>query len=96
MLRRRGDRVDLVVRLSPRAARAGVVGVRDGRLVVRVTAPPVDGAANRALLEVLADACAVPRSAVTLLAGAQAREKRVSLPLAAEERLLALCRSLDT
>ena len=45
--RRRGVRID--VRVIPRARRAGIDGVRDGRLVVRVTAPPVDGAANDAI-----------------------------------------------
>jgi len=78
------------VRLIPRAARAGLAGTRDGRLLVRVTAPPVEGAANEALVAVLAEACGVPPSAVRLEAGRRSREKRVSLPAAAAERLRAM------
>lgn len=78
------------VRLIPRAARAGLAGIREGRLLVRVTAPPVEGAANEALVAVLAEACGVPRSAVRLEAGTRSRQKRVSLPAAAAERLRAM------
>lgn len=78
------------VRVTPRAARAGLAGTRDGRLLVRVTAPPVEGAANEALVAVLAEACGVPRSTVRLEAGGRSREKRVSFPAAAAERLRAM------
>ena len=44
---------------------------------LRLTAPPVEGAANRALVEFLADALDVPKSAVEIVAGARSREKRV-------------------
>jgi hypothetical protein len=69
--------VRLGVRVVPRASRSSVAGVRDGRLVVRVTAPPVEGAANDAVLDVLAGALGVPRRAVSILAGATHREKTV-------------------
>ena len=51
--------------------------VREGALVVRVSAPPVEGAANEAVVEVLADSLALPRRAVTLVSGDHARMKRV-------------------
>jgi len=42
------------VRLSPRASSSQITGERDGRITARVTAPPVDGKANRALIELVA------------------------------------------
>lgn len=69
--------VRLAVRVVPRASRSALAGVRAGRLVVRVTAPPVDGAANEAVLEVIAKAAGVPRRAVSILAGETYREKTV-------------------
>ena len=53
--------------------------VREGVLVVRVSAPPVEGAANEAVVEVLADSLALPRRAVTLVSGEQGRLKRVRI-----------------
>ena len=72
-----GIRLD--VRLTPRASRTEIGGVRDGRLVVRVTAPPVDRAANDALVEALADALDVPRRAVLIVAGQTSRQKTVEV-----------------
>ena len=48
--------VVITVRVIPRAARSGVAGTRDGALLVRLNAPPVDGAANAELIEVVAAA----------------------------------------
>lgn len=75
------DGVELAVRLTPRGGAARIEGVAewDGRpvLKVRVAAAPVEGAANDALVAFLAKALAVPRSAVTLVAGDRARVKRL-------------------
>jgi uncharacterized protein YggU (UPF0235/DUF167 family) len=65
------------VRLTPRAAADRVDGVVDGVLRARVTAPPVEGAANHALLRLLADELGVPRRDVRLVAGAGGRTKVV-------------------
>jgi uncharacterized protein len=65
------------VRVIPRAARSGVAGTRDGALLVRLNAPPVDGAANVELIQVIADALGVPRRSVTLVSGDRSRQKRV-------------------
>ena len=75
--------VELFVRLTPRAGRSGVVGIaeRDGRpcLEMRLAAPPVDGAANAALVAWLASTLRLPRRAVTLVAGERSRLKRVRI-----------------
>jgi uncharacterized protein (TIGR00251 family) len=65
------------VRVIPRAGRTGIAGTRDGALLVRLGAPPVDGAANAELMELLADALDVPRRALTIVSGERSRSKQV-------------------
>ncbi len=67
----------VAVRLQPRARANEIVGERDGRLLVRVTAPPVDGAANEALCRLLAKRLGVAPGRVSVVHGAGAREKLV-------------------
>lgn len=77
------DGLILAVRLTPRGGAARIEGVAewDGQpvLKVRVPAPPVEGAANDALVAFLAKALDVPRSAVAIVAGDRARVKRLRL-----------------
>jgi hypothetical protein len=74
----------LRVRVQPRAARDAIVGWRDGVLAVRVTAPPVDGRANRAVTALLADALGIRPSAVSVAAGERRRDKLVRVAGLAE------------
>ena len=67
------------VRLTPRASRDEIVGLRDGLLLVRVTAAPVDGAANEALVRLLAKALRVPPRDLRIASGATARTKVVEV-----------------
>jgi uncharacterized protein len=69
------DHTDLSVRAQPRAARSEIVGQRGDALKVRLTAPPVEGAANRELEKLLAKVLGVSRSSVEVLRGASGREK---------------------
>ena len=69
----------LHVRVSPGATQAGVVGRHGDAWKVRVAAPPEDGRANDALVRLLADTLAVPRSAVRLVSGHGARDKILEL-----------------
>jgi uncharacterized protein len=71
------DGCEIVVRLQPRARANEIVGERDGVLVVRVTAPPVDGRANEALCRLIAKRARVGVQRVSILRGAGAREKVV-------------------
>lgn len=67
----------LEVVVVPRASRTRVVGEHGGRLKLQLAAPPVDGAANEALLGFLADALGVRRAAVVILRGESGRRKTV-------------------
>jgi uncharacterized protein (TIGR00251 family) len=67
------------VRVSPRAARAAIVGLHAGALKVSLTAAPVDGAANAALIELLADALDVPKRAVRIEHGDHNRQKTIAI-----------------
>ena len=69
----------LRVRVQPRASRDALSGEREGALLVRLTAPPVEGAANEALARFLGKALGVPPSAVRVLSGATGRHKVVSV-----------------
>lgn len=67
--------VTFAVRVIPRAARDRLAGWRQGRLLVRTTAPPLEGRANEALCALIADALGVAPSAVQVIRGAWARDK---------------------
>ena len=71
--------VVISVRVIPRAGRSGIAGTRDGALLVRLNAPPVEGAANDELVEVIAEALDVPTRSVTIISGARSRNKRVQV-----------------
>jgi len=76
-LRSRGDGVVLEVHVQPGARRTAIVGEHDGRLKVAVSAPPLDGRANVALVEMLSECLGLPQRVLTLEAGATGRNKRV-------------------
>jgi uncharacterized protein (TIGR00251 family) len=84
---RSGAPLRLDLRVIPRAPRSSIDGLRDGRVVVRVTAPPVDDAANDAVVALLADELDVPRRAVRVVAGATSRNKTVTIEGVGEEAL---------
>ena len=77
MLTVTNEGVLIAVRVVPRAARAGLAGIRENALLVRLNAAPVDGAANAELIEVLADALGVPKRAISISVGERSRRKTV-------------------
>jgi uncharacterized protein (TIGR00251 family) len=69
----------LEILVQPRASRAKIGPMHDGRLKVSVTAPPVDGEANAAVIELFAKQLGIARSRVEIVAGASSRRKTVKL-----------------
>ena len=74
-----GNGVRFSVHVQPRAARSGIAGMHGRAVKVRLQAPPVDGAANEALIALLAESLGVARREVFILAGATSRLKRVEV-----------------
>lgn len=79
--------VRLSVRVQPKASANAVTGIHGDALKVRITAPPVDGAANEALVELLSATFGIPQYAITIVAGAGSRSKVVQLAGLTEERV---------
>jgi uncharacterized protein (TIGR00251 family) len=71
--------VEIDIRVIPRARASRIDGERDGRLLVRLAAPPVEGAANDALIEFLAALLDIPKRSVRLVAGERSRQKRIAI-----------------
>ncbi len=69
----------LSVRIQPRSSRNELVRLEGGGIKIRLTAPPVDNAANEALIEFLADALSVPKSRVAVVSGRASRDKVVRI-----------------
>ena len=67
------------IRVQPRASKNELVGWHGAALKVRLTAPPVEGAANEALVELLAGALGVRRAEIRILTGQTGRQKRVAV-----------------
>jgi len=78
--------VVLDIHVIPRASRTAVDGVYDGALKIRLHAPPVDGQANQALIEWLADRLGIARRDIELLRGATARRKQLRVSAGASQR----------
>ena len=69
--------VSFAVRVQPRARKSAVTGVHDNALKIALNAPPLEGRANAALIELLADLLQVSRSRISILTGEQSRQKVV-------------------
>lgn len=67
------------VRVQPRASRNEIVGVLGGALKVKLSAPPVDGAANAGLIDLLADELGVPKRRIRIVLGESARTKVIEI-----------------
>jgi uncharacterized protein len=69
------------VHVQPRASKIAIVGCHQEALKIKLTAPPVGGAANKQCLQILAKALAVPQSALTITSGLTSRKKKICLAL---------------
>ena len=74
-----GDRVLVEVHVVPRASQTAIVGTHDGRVKVSLAAPPVDGAANAALVAFFAKALGRPKRDVELTRGETSRKKTLAI-----------------
>lgn len=90
----KADAVEIDIQVVPRASRTRVVGVLGDRLKVQISSPPVDGAANEALIEFMAVTLAVKRSEVSIARGETSKKKCLRItgldPRTAAEKLAAL------
>ena len=80
----------IAIRVTPRSAKPGIDGWREGadgreELEVRVAEAPADGAANEAVVNLLAKTLGIRRSEVEIISGATSRHKRVAIPFTAGE-----------
>jgi len=78
-LREHAGAVTFDVLVQPRASRAKLGPVHDGRLKVAVTSPPVDGEANAAVIELIAKTLGIAKGAVEVIAGASSRRKTLKV-----------------
>jgi hypothetical protein len=79
--------VTFAVRVIPRSSRNQVAGVSDDALKLKLTAPPVEGAANEALIGFLAERLGVRKSAVSIISGERNRSKTVRVEGVTRERV---------
>ena len=85
-----GTGVQFTVHVQPRASRNEICGIQGNELKMRLTAPPVDDAANKLCIEFLAGELKVAKSRVTILSGAKSRHKTVKVIGINGETLLSL------
>jgi len=67
------------IRVIPRASRCELAGVQGDALKIRITAPPVEGAANKECIRFLSDMLGVKRSQIKIIAGHRSKNKKVSI-----------------
>lgn len=85
----------LKVYVQPRASKNEITGIHNGGLKLRLTTPPVDGKANKAVLAYLAKKLGLPKSSLTLKSGHQNRNKVVVIEHCSEERLHTLIKDIS-
>jgi uncharacterized protein (TIGR00251 family) len=76
-IRQEKNGASFAVKVAPRASHNKIAQISEGVLKVRLTAPPVEGAANRALVKLLAKALGLPKSKVQVIKGLKSRDKRI-------------------
>ena len=81
------DQIEFSVRVIPRSSRTEIVGEYDGTVKVRLSSPPVDGAANVELIKLFAKRLGVPRSAVEIVSGETSKTKRLRVDGVTAEQL---------
>lgn len=78
-LKENADGITIEIKVQPRASRNQIVGEQDGSLKIKLTAPPVEGEANQALVDYLASVLDTPRRNIILLKGESSRNKIIAV-----------------
>ncbi len=94
MLKDHSEGLVLSVRVQPKASRNAIQGIHGEALKISLTAPPVDGAANKACIAFLAKTLKHPRAAIEILSGATSRNKRLLLRVSPGPDFQAGCEAL--
>lgn len=81
----------LDVKVIPRAGRTALAGTRDGAVLIRLAAPPVEGAANAELIAFLSDLLDIPKRNISIVGGGRSRQKRVRIEGVTEETVRRKC-----
>jgi len=74
-----GEGLELRLHVQPRAKRSEIAGVHAGALKLKITAPPVDDAANRAIIQYFSTLLGIPRSNIQILSGTKYRDKKLQI-----------------
>lgn len=84
------------IRVNPHASRAGISGISEGMLKIKVTAPPVEGAANEACIDLLAKSLKLRKSQMKISTGAKGRKKTILVSEISKTDLERKIRQLET
>ena len=87
-IRETAQGLEIPIHVQPRARRCEISGIYNRALKVKVVAPPVDDAANRAIIDFFASLLDIPKSSISITAGAKSRDKTLQIRGVSLERLL--------
>lgn len=91
-LSKRIDGVCLRIKVIPRASKTEFCGITGDEVKIKLRSPPVDGKANKALIEFLSESFGISKSSIELISGETSRNKRVLLHGVSEESVLDKCK----
>jgi uncharacterized protein (TIGR00251 family) len=83
-------KTDIQVKLLPRSSRAEIIGMENKLLKVKVTSPPVDGKANKALIQLLAKTLGISKGRVEIISGKSSRLKTIRIHGLSEKDITSL------
>ena len=89
------DQASITIRVIPRSSRSEIVGFEGDLLKVRLTSPPVDGAANTELVKLLSKKLHIAKSAITIVSGETARTKRLRIEGVSNDQLRRQLMAID-
>lgn len=84
----KGGALFIKIHLQPRASKNEILGVHDGALKVRLTSPPVEGAANTLLIKFLAKTLGISKSKIDIVSGEKSRKKRLKIDCLTRDQFL--------